>query len=96
MGKSLFKIGESDSGRKLKVTLKEYIEYLLFNRDDSPLYMFESNIEEHSEAKVMVDEYEPAKFFKEDLFVDLVSRLFGLTFILFSWVKRRHLHTGGS
>jgi len=24
-GNSLFKIGESDSGRKLKVTLKEYI-----------------------------------------------------------------------
>ena len=63
-GNSLFKIGETDSGRKLKVTLKEYIEYLLFNRDDSPLYMFESNLEEHPEACAMVDEYEPAKFFK--------------------------------
>ena len=63
-GHSFFKIGESDSGRKLKVTMKEYIEYLLFNRDDSPLYMFESNLEDHPEAKVMCDEYEPAKFFK--------------------------------
>lgn len=56
-GDSLFKIGESDSGRKLKVTLKEYIQYTLFGRDDSPLYMFESSLEEHPEAKSMVPEY---------------------------------------
>lgn len=54
---SKFKIGESDSGRKLKVTLKEYIEYMLYNRDDSPLYLFESSLEDHSEAKVMMQEY---------------------------------------
>lgn len=58
-GSSLFKIGESDSGRKLKVTLKEYIEYALFNRDDSPLYLFESNIEEHPTMKDIVEEYQP-------------------------------------
>ena len=43
----MFKIGESDGGRKLKVTMKEYIEYALYNRDDSPLYLFEANLEEH-------------------------------------------------
>jgi len=43
----MFKIGESDSGRKLKVTLKEYIEYMIYNRDDSPLYLFESSLEDH-------------------------------------------------
>lgn len=53
----MFKIGESDSGRKLKVTMKEYIEYCLFNRDDSPLYLFESNIEEHPKAREMCNEY---------------------------------------
>ena len=46
-GDSMFKVGESDSGRKLKVTLNEYIEYLMYNRDDSPLYMFESSLEDH-------------------------------------------------
>ena len=51
---SMFKCGETDSGRKLKVTLKEYIEYALYNRDDSPLYMFEANLEEHPEARVMM------------------------------------------
>jgi len=67
------KIGESDSGRKLKVTMKEYIEYMLFNRDDSPLYLFESNIEEHPEVKQMVNEYKPPKFFRKDLFVDMLG-----------------------
>lgn len=52
-GSSRFKIGESDSGRKLKVTLKQYLEYTLYGRDDSPLYLFESSLEEHPEAHVM-------------------------------------------
>ena len=44
-GDSQFKIGTSDSGEKLKVTLKQYAEYMFFGRDDSPLYLFESNLE---------------------------------------------------
>ncbi len=52
-GNSKFKVGESDSGRKLKVTLKQYIEYMLYGRDDSPLYLFESSLEEHPEAHIM-------------------------------------------
>ena len=74
-GHSLFKIGESDSGRKLKVTLKEYIEYALFNRDDSPLYLFESNIEEHETMKAIVNEYNPPKYLRRDFFVELVSKI---------------------
>jgi hypothetical protein len=61
-GNSLFKIGESDSGRKLKITLKEYAEYAIFGRDDSPLYLFEAALEDHPEAKEMVKEYKPVKF----------------------------------
>jgi histone arginine demethylase JMJD6 len=56
-------VGESDAGKKLKVTLKEYIEYMIYNRDDSPLYLFESNLEDHKEAKTMLDDYVPPKFF---------------------------------
>ena len=58
----MFKIGESDSGRKLKVTLSEYMQYALFNRDDSPLYMFESSLEDHPEAKKMIPEYKPVHY----------------------------------
>ena len=67
-GNSRFKIGESDSGRKLKVTLKQYIEYILYGRDDSPLYLFESSLEEHPEAHVMQQDYEAPKYFKNNLF----------------------------
>ena len=80
----MFKIGESDSGRKLKVTLKEYVEYAIFGRDDSPLYMFESALEDHPEAKEMLKEYEPVKFCQQDYFVELVS--INSTFnILIAW-----------
>ena len=67
-GDSKFKIGESDSGRKLKVTLKQYIEYVLYGRDDSPLYLFESSLEEHPEANVMQKDYTKPKYFKSNLF----------------------------
>mmetsp|Transcript_25482 Transcript_25482/g.34045 ORF Transcript_25482/g.34045 Transcript_25482/m.34045 type:complete len:217 (+) Transcript_25482:481-1131(+) len=72
-GHSLFKVGESDSGRKLKVTLKEYIEYALFNRDDSPLYLFESNIEEHETMKEIINEYEIPRYLRKDFFVELMG-----------------------
>lgn len=72
-GDSLFKCGESDNGRKLKVTLKEYLEYALYNRDDSPLYCFEASLEEHPQAHEMLKDYSPPAVLKEDLFTDLVS-----------------------
>ena len=56
-GDSRSTIGESDSGRKLKVTLRQYIEYVLYGRDDSPMYLFESCLEEHPQANVMQDDY---------------------------------------
>lgn len=65
---SKFKIGESDSGRKLKVTLREYVEYMLYNRDDSPLYLFESSLEDHPEAKKMMQDYKLPKLFKQNFF----------------------------
>jgi histone arginine demethylase JMJD6 len=39
------KIGEDDEGYPLKLKLKYFIEYLLYNKDDSPLYLFQSSIE---------------------------------------------------
>jgi len=69
----LFKVGESDSGRKLKVTLKEYVEYAMFNRDDSPLYLFESNIEEHETMKNIINEYEVPRYLRRDFFVELMG-----------------------
>ena len=53
--------------------MKDYIEYSLLNRDDSPLYLFEANLEEHETAKAMLDEYEPPRYLRKDYFVEMVS-----------------------
>jgi histone arginine demethylase JMJD6 len=63
-----FKVGEDDDGYKLRVPLKYYFEYLVNNKDDSPLYLFESSIEEHKEAHKIMKNYEVPPYFKDDLF----------------------------
>jgi histone arginine demethylase JMJD6 len=49
-----FKCGEDDDGHKLKIKLKYYLEYLIHNKDDSPLYLFESSLEDNKEARSMI------------------------------------------
>lgn len=61
-------MGEDDDGYKLKVRFKYFLEYLLYNKDDSPLYMFESSIENHRELRDVIKDYQVPKFFSEDLF----------------------------
>ena len=62
------KVGEDDEEYKIKIKLKYFFEYLIFNKDDSPLYMFESSIENHKNLNRLIYEYEVPKYFKEDLF----------------------------
>lgn len=38
---NFFKVGEDDSGIKVKVKLKYFLRYLAMNGDDSPLYIFD-------------------------------------------------------
>lgn len=44
------------------------MEYLVHNKDDSPLYLFESSIEDNKDAKYMIKKYDVPKYFTEDLF----------------------------
>jgi len=44
------------------------MDYLLYNKDDSPLYMFESSIENHKELRNLISEYSIPKYFSEDFF----------------------------
>ncbi len=62
-----FKVGESDSGRTLRVEFKHFLEYLVSQRDDSPLYLFESSFHKRGRAPELLDMYEVPKFFREDL-----------------------------
>jgi hypothetical protein len=36
---------------------------MLYNRDDSPLYLFEPEITTHPEAKEMIKDYTPGEMF---------------------------------
>lgn len=66
--KCKLKVGEDDDGYPLKMKLKYFIEYLIFNKDDSPLYLFQSSIESRKKIKNIVKEYTVPKFFEDDYF----------------------------
>jgi len=44
------------------------LEYLLHNKDDSPIYLFESALEEKEETLPIINNYEVPPYFKDDLF----------------------------
>ena len=52
--------------------MKNYIEYVLYNRDDSPIYFFESECLENEninpEASKIKEDYKVPKYFDDDLF----------------------------
>jgi histone arginine demethylase JMJD6 len=41
---------------------------LVYQKDDSPLYLFESSLEEIKKAKDMISHYKVPPYFKEDIF----------------------------
>ena len=63
-----FKIGEDNDGYKLRVPFKYYLEYLIYNKDDSPLYLFESSLESKPQLHPIIDNYKVPKYFRDDLF----------------------------
>ena len=44
------------------------MEYLVKQKDDSPLYLFESALEDRNEARKIAKRFEIPKYFDEDLF----------------------------
>jgi len=64
----LFKCGEDDDGKSIKVKLKHFLRYLEGNRDDSPLYVFDSSFEDDRHGKKILSEYQVPLYFRDDLF----------------------------
>ena len=67
-GNTPLKCGEDDEGYKVKVKTKYFLKYMYHQRDDSPLYLFDSSFDEREETKSLCDHYSPPKYFREDLF----------------------------
>eukprot|EP00916_Digyalum_oweni_P024201 GHVL01040020.1.p1 GENE.GHVL01040020.1~~GHVL01040020.1.p1 ORF type:complete len:396 (-),score=80.29 GHVL01040020.1:292-1479(-) len=61
-----FKVGEDDSGRKIRMRLKYFDDYLNVQQDDSPLYLFESAIESSALTKSLLDDFNTPPCFPFD------------------------------
>lgn len=61
------------------------MDYLIYNKDDSPLYLFESSIENHKDLKSLIDEYSIPEYFTEDFFEivkNLVLKIFNKFYLI--------------
>ena len=56
--------------------MSEYLEYVFYNRDDNPLYLFEAGIEDHSTAHALQKDYTQPKFFSENFCNNRAFRIF--------------------
>eukprot|EP00978_Attheya_sp_CCMP212_P001405 scaffold2957_cov55-Attheya_sp.AAC.4 len=62
------KCGEDDDGRSIRIKLKHFMSYLRKNKDDSPLYIFDSTFDDDRKAKRLLKDYRVPTYFNEDLF----------------------------
>eukprot|EP00927_Polykrikos_kofoidii_P086637 TRINITY_DN9768_c0_g1_i2.p1 TRINITY_DN9768_c0_g1~~TRINITY_DN9768_c0_g1_i2.p1 ORF type:complete len:510 (+),score=87.66 TRINITY_DN9768_c0_g1_i2:56-1531(+) len=63
-----FKVGEDDKGRKLRMKFKYFVDYMKHQKDDSPLYLFETKCEGDAQARRILDDFTPPDLFPHDLF----------------------------
>ena len=63
-----FKVGEDNDGKTLRIKFKHYMKYIVTQKDDCPLYLFESGVEKNKDSRHLIESYSVPKYFKEDLF----------------------------
>lgn len=63
-----FKVAKDDKGKKLRMKFKYYADYLRHQQDDSPLYLFETNVDDNGLIRPIVDDFEVPDVFPNDYF----------------------------
>ena len=62
-----FKIAEDVDGRRIKIPLKYFLEYMTHQTDDYPLYLFGSVNKKGKNSQCLLDEMEIPPYFKDDI-----------------------------
>ncbi|KAF8821196.1 histone lysine demethylase JMJD6a [Cardiosporidium cionae] len=65
--RSSFKVGEDDDGHRIKMRMKYFMDYLRHQQDDSPLYLFESAVEERISTSKLLKDWQVPDVFPFDL-----------------------------
>jgi len=63
-----FKVAKDDKGKKLRMKFKYYADYIRRQQDDSPLYLFETNMDDNAAIRPLMDDYEVPDLFPNDYF----------------------------
>lgn len=63
-----FKVAKDDKGKKLRMKFKYYADYLRKQQDDSPLYLFETNVDDNANVRPLVEDFEVPDIFPADWF----------------------------
>uniref|UniRef100_A0A7S4VSV2 JmjC domain-containing protein n=2 Tax=Alexandrium monilatum TaxID=311494 RepID=A0A7S4VSV2_9DINO len=61
-----FKVAKDDKGKKLRMKFKYYADYIRRQQDDSPLYLFETNVDDNGYIRPLVNDYEQPEYFPHD------------------------------
>lgn len=63
-----FKVAKDDKGKKLRMKFKYYADYVRQQQDDSPLYLFETNVDDNGYIRPLVSDFELPDLFPHDWF----------------------------
>eukprot|EP00439_Symbiodinium_sp_Y106_P053325 s1133_g7.t1 len=63
-----FKVAKDDNGKKLRMKFKYFADYVRHQKDDNPLYLFETDMDDNGFIRPLMDDYEVPSLFPHDWF----------------------------
>ena len=69
-----FQCGDDDNGKSMKLKMKHFLGYMHQQKDDNPLYVFDSTFNERGATRSLRFDYEVPKYFKQNLWDEMPKR----------------------